>query len=67
MTQEQQGWWGSEYWYYDAYLDAYLMYLKPQIIKEISDLIFRENPFMKAIRLETEAKRRQQWKKWRKS
>ena len=46
----QEGYWGSEHWYTQAYYDAYLMFLKPQIIQEIADEIFKENRILKHMR-----------------
>ena len=37
-------------WYTIAYLDGYLSFYKADLIKEIADQIFRENPILKALR-----------------
>jgi hypothetical protein len=39
-----------EDWYIIAYLDGYLAYMKPQLVQEIADLIYRENPLLKHMR-----------------
>lgn len=39
-----------EDWYYVTYLNGYLAYMKPQLVEEIADQIYRENPILKHMR-----------------
>ena len=55
--------WGAEYWYSHAYMDGYLKFYKEDIIREITDDIYRESPIMQRLK---KAPKRKQYRNPRK-
>lgn len=44
------GWWGSEYWYSQAYWNAYMEYMKPTLMKGFADELYGENLILRRLR-----------------